>query len=160
MAASGVDRWALQVYVALRIEALAPISKSAVCILGIDSIPLACPRLVEHNTHVYSRRAGVAAGSPALRAIREKSFVCKHAVFPTAVPTKWWHFLHSHLIFSPPSIPASMSAFSAWCELIARQCDNLVDPASSHMLVSKIKPCMSQYKLLYGETANGSLKQL
>ena len=39
-------------------------------------------------------------------------------------------------------------------------CRNLVDPASSHMLVSKIKPCMSQYKLLYGETANGSLKQL
>ena len=37
---------------------------------------------------------------------------------------------------------------------------NLVDPASSDMLVSKIKPCMSQYKLLYGETANGSLKQL
>ena len=31
----------------------------------------------------------------------------------------------------------------------ARQCNNdgsLVDPASSHMLVSKIKPCMSQYK--------------
>ena len=28
------------------------------------------------------------------------------------------------------------------------------------MLVSKIKPCMSQYKLLHGETANGSLKQL
>ena len=28
------------------------------------------------------------------------------------------------------------------------------------MLVSKIKPCMSQYKLLNGETANGSLKQL
>ena len=40
------------------------------------------------------------------------------------------------------------------------RCTNLVDPASSHMLVSKIKPCMSQYKLLYGETANGSLKQL
>ena len=37
---------------------------------------------------------------------------------------------------------------------------NLVDPASSHMLVSKIKPCMSQYKTLYVETANGSLKQL
>ena len=36
----------------------------------------------------------------------------------------------------------------------------LVDPASSHMLVSKIKPCMSQYKFLHGETANGSLKQL
>ena len=38
---------------------------------------------------------------------------------------------------------------------------NLVDPASSHMLVSKIKPCMSKYKLLYtSETANGSLNQL
>ena len=36
---------------------------------------------------------------------------------------------------------------------------NLVDPASSHMLVSKIKPCMSQYKLPYGEIVNGSLKQ-
>ena len=36
----------------------------------------------------------------------------------------------------------------------------LVDPASSHMLVSKIKPCMSKYKLLHGETANGSLNQL
>ena len=37
---------------------------------------------------------------------------------------------------------------------------NLVDPASSHTLVSKIKPCMSKYKPLYGETANGSLYQL
>ena len=36
----------------------------------------------------------------------------------------------------------------------------LVDPASSHMLVSKIKPCMSRYKFLYDETANGSLHQL
>ena len=44
--------------------------------------------------------------------------------------------------------------------LVSGQGSNLVDPASSHMLVSKIKPCMSQYKLLYGETANGSLKQL
>ena len=36
---------------------------------------------------------------------------------------------------------------------------NLVDPASSHMLVSKIKPCMSQYEPLHGEIAYGSLKQ-
>ena len=36
----------------------------------------------------------------------------------------------------------------------------LVDPASSHMLVSKIKPCMSKYKQLYSETANGSLYKL
>ena len=37
---------------------------------------------------------------------------------------------------------------------------NLVDPASSHMFVSKIKPCMFQNKLFYGKSANGSLKQL
>jgi hypothetical protein len=37
---------------------------------------------------------------------------------------------------------------------------NLVDPASSHMLVSKIKPCKSKYKLLYGKTANSSLQEL
>ena len=37
---------------------------------------------------------------------------------------------------------------------------NLVDPASSHTLVSKIKPCMCKYKYLNFETANGSLYQL
>ena len=37
---------------------------------------------------------------------------------------------------------------------------NLVDSASSHTLVSKIKPCMSKYKEFYSETANGSLYQL
>ena len=28
-------------------------------------------------------------------------------------------------------------------------CDNLVDPASSHMLVLRIKPCMRQYESIY-----------
>ena len=38
---------------------------------------------------------------------------------------------------------------STWEELAASSVANyLVDPASSHMLVSKIKPCMSKYKLL------------
>lgn len=41
-----------------------------------------------------------------------------------------------------------------------REFGYLVDPASSHMLVSKIKPCMSKYILFDGETANGSLNQL
>ena len=37
----------------------------------------------------------------------------------------------------------------------------LVDPASSDMLVSKIKPCKSKYKsFITDETANGSLNQL
>jgi hypothetical protein len=35
----------------------------------------------------------------------------------------------------------------------------LVDPASGHMLVSKIKPCMSKHKPINGEAANGSLQQ-
>ena len=55
---------------------------------------------------------------------------------------------------------AYLALFTMQCVLQALVATNLVDPASSHMLVSKIKPCMSQYKLLYGETANGSLKQL
>ena len=32
--------------------------------------------------------------------------------------------------------------------------------ASSHMLVSNIKPCMFKYKPVHGETVNGSLNQL
>ena len=35
----------------------------------------------------------------------------------------------------------------------------LVDPASNHMLLSKIKPCMSKFTLVNGDTANGSLNQ-
>ena len=39
------------------------------------------------------------------------------------------------------------SSLGQWIE--ASKGGYLVDPASSHMLVSKIKPCMSKYKLLY-----------
>ena len=46
------------------------------------------------------------------------------------------------------------------CRLgVGKEC-YLVDPASSHMLVSKIKPCKSKYKHLYCETAESSLYQL
>ena len=37
-----------------------------------------------------------------------------------------------------------MNLFIVFCEQC--RCSNLVDPASSHMLVLKIKPCMSKYK--------------
>ena len=50
--------------------------------------------------------------------------------------------------------------FSPLCTKVRGLNGNLVDPASSHTLVSKIKPCMSKYKRLYSETANGSLYQL
>jgi hypothetical protein len=36
---------------------------------------------------------------------------------------------------------------------------NLVDPASSHMLVSKIKPCMCKFSYQNSETADGSVNQ-
>ena len=77
------------------------------------------------------------------------------------------------IYFGPDSVMASIFQInhrvalpfglsSAWC-LVCKGRDymrNLVDPASSHMLVLKIKPCMSKYKHLYSETANGSLNQL
>ena len=77
------------------------------------------------------------------------------------IPSCLWHLpLHG-------SLPGARLRLSvSWCRLrlvswnVGWNFTNLVDPASSHMLVSKIKPCMSQYKLLHGETANGSLKQL
>ena len=34
---------------------------------------------------------------------------------------------------------------------------NLVDPASSDMLVSKIKPCMSQNQFLHNKSVKGSV---
>ena len=47
---------------------------------------------------------------------------------------------------------------SSTIQLIERY---LVDPASSHMLCSRIKPCMSKYEhVLYCETADSSLYQL
>ena len=57
-----------------------------------------------------------------------------------------------------------MGRYASW-ELGQRCLGNLVasylvDPASSHMLVSKIKPCMCKYMLVHSETANGSLNQL
>jgi hypothetical protein len=57
-----------------------------------------------------------------------------------------------------PAVP--LGACPSGRPRLASDCSYLVDPASSHMLVSKIKPCMSKYKQLYGETANGSLNQL
>ena len=43
------------------------------------------------------------------------------------------------------SLPVLAAVFGAVSCLVAGY---LVDPASSHMLVSKIKPCMSKYKRL------------
>ena len=64
--------------------------------------------------------------------------------------------------FLPPnySAPPGVSGAPPSREAAPVQDSYLVDSASSHMLVSKIKPCMSKYKQSYCETANGSLNQL
>ena len=42
--------------------------------------------------------------------------------------------------------PLSGLTFGRNCRGALLEDSNLVDPASSHMLVSKTKPCMSKYK--------------
>ena len=61
-----------------------------------------------------------------------------------------------------PSVPVvdpsiALVGCRRWTRLYGAHGSYLVDPASSHMLVSKIKPCMSKHKPLHGEAANGSL---
>ena len=63
-----------------------------------------------------------------------------------------WYQLLCYLQVCRSGAPMIITRSGCW--------SNLVDPASSHMLVLKIKPCMSKYKPCYDETANGSLKQL
>ena len=60
-------------------------------------------------------------------------------------PTGWELYAERHSV--PPMVGVASRRY-------------LVDPASSHMLVSKIKPCMSKYRLSHSETANGSLDRL
>ena len=79
--------------------------------------------------------------------------------------TRWLGILESHLSFRSlwklrlrgwvrgvrwlPCFHASIRfALSQLAGLEAFDSGYLVDPASSHMLVSKIKPCMSKYKRL------------
>ena len=76
-----------------------------------------------------------------------------------------WKTQRSPVLLSSGAVRADGISLVAVCRFSALKLKQrfvryLVDPASSHMLVSKIKPCMSKYKPLYGETADGSLKQL
>ena len=50
-----------------------------------------------------------------------------------------------HAFFSSPELGFRRAPLRGTCAGSFGQ-SNLVDPASSHMLVSKIKPCMSKYK--------------
>ena len=53
---------------------------------------------------------------------------------------------------SSPAVPKGVPLLGGFQKAVERgaKCDsNLVDSASSHTLVSKIKPCMSKYKRIY-----------
>ena len=51
-------------------------------------------------------------------------------------------------LHSTAGVPGSGSEFGApLSRKLEKRNSYLVDPASSHMLVSKIKPCMCKYKL-------------
>ena len=92
----------------------------------------------------------------AIRARRGRAHFSQEILFPVGAPRRAGDAspteAHSMLPANERPAPAASSCRGS--------VHNLVDPASSHMLVSKIKPCMSQYKLFYCKTANGSLKQL
>jgi hypothetical protein len=60
-------------------------------------------------------------------------------------------------VVSGSSVPGGLLSPGGLNGIFDPNSDYLVDPASSHMLVSKIKPCMSKYNPFHGETAKGSL---
>ena len=74
---------------------------------------------------------------------------CSH---PKIAGLCFWWMLFNNIIFNQnPGKSISIAPRRAYIvhQMLRRSRfgTNLVDPASSHMLVSRIKPCMSQYKL-------------
>ncbi|KAM7460421.1 hypothetical protein LguiB_036222 [Lonicera macranthoides] len=65
---------------------------------------------------------------------------------PLSALTKRSRFLRTTVVhvLTPPATPSGEGSCGADVE---EEC-YLVDPASSHMLVSKIKPCMCKYELI------------
>ena len=57
--------------------------------------------------------------------------------------------MHSCSSFVSNTVHFKVVRVLFFCSRVRLDDSYLVDPASSHMLVSKIKPCMSKYKLLY-----------
>ena len=66
----------------------------------------------------------------------------------------FWHIISQHqmldwIIRGCKKKKIVQAVFFFFCKSSGDEDSYLVDPASSHMLVSKIKPCMSEYKQLY-----------
>ncbi len=75
-----------------------------------------------------------------------------------SVVLSWWKRGlrdNNRYVFPKLSLPTKVTAFSAWG--LPQDTGYLVDPARSHMLVSRIKPCKCQSNCLYQRSAYGSL---
>ena len=96
LAASGVDRWALQVCSALHAEATALHAKSALCIFGSVGSAPARPRLVEHTAHLSFRRPALTWGLPLATCV--SSSVCTPAAFIPIVPAQCGHSSQLNLL--------------------------------------------------------------
>ena len=74
----------------------------------------------------------------------------KHQSFPPAQAPSRVQSTVGKLVHLPGKIPLlSSGGLARRLIAVSSKGSYLVDPASSHMLVSKIKPCMSKYKLTY-----------
>ena len=114
--------------------------------LEFTPIQLVCNLVVHHNARTCQYSVGSQFGSVSGAACSVGSFA-GFGLWPSLVRGIEQLSRGAELCWLPNGMGMSNDSY-------------LVDPASSHMLVSKIKPCMSKYKHLYCETANGSLNQL
>ena len=84
------------------------------------------------------------------RALSERELV--HIVL------RWWLQRVGVRVRIDQSLSGGFSRHSRECLLVCFQLlKDLIDPASNHMLILEINPCMSKFTSFHGETANGSL---
>ena len=103
---------------------------------------------VQSRTWCYSLQAGTTYTCVCCLFVVVPQWLCQQFLIPRTDPI---------YVFG---LAWSVDAFSHVFTPILLVLANLVDPASSHMLVSKTKPCMCVYIFLHCETANCSLIQL
>ena len=92
---------------------------------------------------------GVGAASAALTTVERRASGHTLVVVLTNFTFSFCVTLNSQRLQASVVRPALVGAIGGASRRSCSHSSYLVDPASSHMLVSKIKPCMSKYKLLY-----------
>ena len=107
-----------------------------------------------------ARAPGLFSGSPVLGLPIQhlaSDFASSNNSLPAGSRRRLWAVVASHRLCGSSRVSSGGRAVRGstprGCHQarprLGRQNSYLVDPASSHMLVSKIKPCMSKYKQLY-----------